>query len=433
MKTFGIFASNISGLPDPAIAIAACRFGASGVLNLEAAGSLDQARAALARLEKFTRSRGNQAVALDAFAAITPELIAGLSASIRTVIFTGARSPLLAKLVKAARGSKKDARTIHLEVTSSEEARIGAGLGVDGFIAKGQEAGGFVGEETSFVLLQRLLQESTLPVWVRGGIGMHSAAACFVAGAAGVWLDAQLLLAAESALPGKLRAAVERFEGDETFCVGREVDALFRLYQRPGMAGAAEIQKQELQLLRDPPVDIQSAWREAAGARTGWRSPETDLWPLGQDTALAASLAKRFRTVPGIIEAIEASVAEHVSQAQKALPLDRGSALAQAHGTEYPILQGPMTRVSDTAEFCVAVAESGALPFLALALLRAPQVRKLLAKTKELAGNRSWGVGILGFVPAELRAEQLEVVREFKPPYAIIAGGRLRTQREETK
>ncbi|HSM77053.1 MAG TPA: beta-ketoacyl synthase N-terminal-like domain-containing protein, partial [Bryobacteraceae bacterium] len=51
-------------------------------------------------------------------------------------------------------------------------------------------------------------------------------------------------------------------------------------------------------------------------------------------------------------------------------------------------------------------------------------VRKLLSETKELLGQRSWGVGILGFVPAELRAEQLEAVREFHPPFAIIAGGR---------
>jgi hypothetical protein len=39
-------------------------------------------------------------------------------------------------------------------------------------------------------------------------------------------------------------------------------------------------------------------------------------------------------------------------------------------------------------------------------------------------GDRPWGVGVLGFVPAELRAEQLEVVHEVAPPVALIAGGR---------
>ena len=41
-----------------------------------------------------------------------------------------------------------------------------------------------------------------------------------------------------------------------------------------------------------------------------------------------------------------------------------------------------------------------------------------------LLGDRPWGVGVLGFAPAELREEQLEVVREIRPACAIIAGGR---------
>src|SRR5262249_47921836 len=84
----------------------------------------------------------------------------------------------------------------------------------------------------------------------------------------------------------------------------------------------------------------------------------------------------------------------------------------------------PMTRVSDVPEFADAVARGGALPFLALALLRGPQVRDLMEMTRDLMGTRPWGVGILGFVERELRAEQLAVVEEVRPPFAIIAGGR---------
>ena len=83
-----------------------------------------------------------------------------------------------------------------------------------------------------------------------------------------------------------------------------------------------------------------------------------------------------------------------------------------------------MTRVSDVSPFCRVVADHGALPFLALALLRGHEVGRLLTETKERMGKLPWGVGILGFVPAALRKEQLEVVREIRPPYAIIAGGR---------
>ncbi len=39
-------------------------------------------------------------------------------------------------------------------------------------------------------------------------------------------------------------------------------------------------------------------------------------------------------------------------------------------------------------------------------------------------GSKPWGVGILGFVPAELRNAQLDAIAESSPPFAIIAGGR---------
>ncbi len=107
-----------------------------------------------------------------------------------------------------------------------------------------------------------------------------------------------------------------------------------------------------------------------------------------------------------------------------------GAGVARAHGTRYPLVQGPMTRVSDRAEFASAVADGGGLPFLALALMRAGEAGALLERTAELLGERSWGVGLLGFVPAELRAEQLEVVREHRPPFALIAGGRPDQARE---
>ncbi|HEU4759321.1 MAG TPA: SDR family NAD(P)-dependent oxidoreductase [Dehalococcoidia bacterium] len=135
-------------------------------------------------------------------------------------------------------------------------------------------------------------------------------------------------------------------------------------------------------------------------------------------------MAQRFGTVGGILEALRRSIEEHCQTARALCPLDEGAPLAQSHGTRYPIVQGPMTRVSDTAAFALAVAEGGALPFLALALMRGPQVKPLLEETREKLGGRPWGVGILGFVPAGLRLEQLEAIRGCRPPFVLIAGGR---------
>src|SRR5262249_46207074 len=87
------------------------------------------------------------------------------------------------------------------------------------------------------------------------------------------------------------------------------------------------------------------------------------------------------------------------------------------------IVQGPMTRVSDTAAFADAVAGAGALPFLALALLRRTETERLLQETKTRLGDRPWGAGILGFAPPGGRSEQMEATPPARPPFAPTAGG----------
>ena len=82
------------------------------------------------------------------------------------------------------------------------------------------------------------------------------------------------------------------------------------------------------------------------------------------------------------------------------------------------------SRVSDQASFAEAVANAGALPLLALALMDRGDVAAALAETSARLGTRSWGVGILGFVAPEVRAAQLDAIRACRPPFALIAGGR---------
>jgi NAD(P)H-dependent flavin oxidoreductase YrpB (nitropropane dioxygenase family) len=64
-----------------------------------------------------------------------------------------------------------------IEVNDPEEARRAIERGADGLIARGSEGGGRVGDLTTYVLLQLLLSDAaiTVPVWVSGGLGRHSA------------------------------------------------------------------------------------------------------------------------------------------------------------------------------------------------------------------------------------------------------------------
>ncbi|MEW5534685.1 SDR family NAD(P)-dependent oxidoreductase [Streptomyces virginiae] len=257
-------------------------------------------------------------------------------------------------------------------------------------VAKGHEAGGRVGASTTFVLLQRLLGDPslTLPVRAFGGIGPHTAAAAVAGGAAGVLLDVQLALTVEGEadLPDEVAAALRAMDGSET----RILDG-HRVFTRPDLT---------------PPEG-------PVATLLGARNLRTQLLPVGQDGASAARLAARHRTTGGVLQAVREAVTGHLAAAVRAEPLRR----------PLPVAQGPMTRVSDQAAFAGAVAAAGGVPYLALAVMEGPDVRRLLAETAERLGDLPWGVGLLGFAPPELRREQLAAVTAARPPYAVIAGG----------
>jgi acyl transferase domain-containing protein/NAD(P)H-dependent flavin oxidoreductase YrpB (nitropropane dioxygenase family) len=408
--------STLPGWPDISVLRAAARAGATAILNLEAVADVRGALEALIR-----EKPGRIGVRIDRPAVL--ETLADMFGALDVVVIaTGA----LADSTDLFDTLRPRSCEVLLECTTVDEARLGVELGVSGLIAKGHESGGRVGDETTFVLAQRLLTETTIPVYAHGGIGRHTIGACSVAGCTGVVLDVQCGLARESTLPGAVKNVLNRMGGDESVCLGGELESRYRVYRRPGFHAVDELQRLEIELagsMASAPA-VRASWLQAVQSRINWTGVGAPLWPLGQDAAFARAMAQRFRSVSGILFGLSEALAEHVTAARQLRSLDRNAPLAVAHRTEYPILQGPMTRVSDTAGFADAVSRGGGLPFLALALLRAPQVRSLLSATKELLGDRSWGVGILGFVPNELREEQLAVIEEFAPPFALIAGGR---------
>ncbi|WP_341716227.1 SDR family NAD(P)-dependent oxidoreductase [Micromonospora sp. FIMYZ51] len=391
------------GFSDPALAIAASRAGAIGVLDLQFTADLDAARAGARLLAG--QARGRWGVLVDDPATLVEPLL-GPPDQRPDVVVLPAGVPELAAVVAAVRAAGSAAFVVATDLAAAEQA---AGAEADAVIAKGNEAGGWVGEETSFVLVQRCLAALRLPVWVQGGIGRHTVAACQAAGAAGVVLDGQVLLARESSLPTAWRARLRSADGAETVCLDAALGKRFRvLGQGP------------------PPADLLRDVAACAGrpmARDG-------VLAVGQEVAFAADLARRFTTVGGIVGALRDAATAQCRTARADNPLRAQSPLARSHGTRFPLVQGPMTRVSDRTAFAAEVAEAGGLPFLALSLMRGPDVAALLAQTRARLPDRPWGVGILGFVPPELRAEQLAAIIADPPPFALIAGGRPDQARE---
>ncbi|WP_161967675.1 type I polyketide synthase [Fimbriiglobus ruber] len=411
---------------DPSLAIAACRAGAVGVLDLEFFSLHSvRVREVIDRLARFGGRGFGVQVSSDATELLT--LLPTWPTKPTTVILAGADHPTLPETISRLREAGIE---VLREATSLDESRRAREFGSNGLILKGHEAGGRVGPDTSFVLIQkwRRVADQTgvqIPFWVRGGVGPNTAAACLAAGARGVVLDSQVLLARESPLPEDFRSRLAGLDGSETSLFGAGCGEVYRAYDRPDNPAAAQLAREEQRLQSaDLPADAKrDAWREAVRKLVAGPLGEC-AWLMGQDVGTAPGLAARGVTVAGIVQAVCQQARKQVEAMRRLRPVSEGAPLAKSHGTRYPILQGPMTRVSDTAAFATAVSNGGALPFLALALLRKTETEQLLKETKARLGNKPWGVGILGFVPNEIRSEQFEAIRTHKPPFALIAGGR---------
>ncbi|WP_031174095.1 type I polyketide synthase [Streptomyces durhamensis] len=395
--------------PDAALAAAACAAGALGILDL---GTGDRrSREELSRLRRA--APGPFGLRVTGRCALTP---AEAGHAPDTVVLTPDAPWSPAELPPSCR--------VLAEVTDIGEAQAAVRAGAQGLIARGGESGGRVGELSTFVLLQQLLSDEEsgrLPIWACGGIGPRTAAAAVAGGAAGVVLDSQLALLAESGLGETVRQVLRSLDGSETVLLGGH-----RVLRRRGPDAP------------EPPTDAP----EAVAALLGAHDLRHQLLPVGQDGFLAARFAERWGDVRGVVGGVSAAIREvlvagapagtgsapgpgaDVDGASPARALRPGSAMSRALGTRLPVAQGPMTRVSDQAGFAAAVAEDGALPFLALALADGDRARAMLTEARAVLDGRPWGVGVLGFAPEDIRSAQLDAVRELLPTHAIIAGGR---------
>jgi len=402
-----------AAMADASLAICACRAGGVGILNAELSSDVPALLRALDDLA--AHSAAPYGIKLDSINDV-------LASAVRAAAAKGLRWLIIdAELLDTCRELATELRGIGVrvlaEVTSAdwEESDLGA---IDGLMLKGNESGGFVGEDSSFILLQKWRQRTALPLYVRGGVTPHVAAGCSGLGVAGVALDSQLLLMNEVRLPQGLSALIGNLSGSETIAVGHgEIGEYFRLLVRPQLNAAKKFA-----------VEGEGLRHEGLRARvlgqTLWQQPEQALLPIGQDVAFAAPWRKRFGSVGAVLRAIDAAIDDHLPLALQYRSIAEGAPLARAMGVRYPIVQGPMTRVSDTAEFALAVAEGGALPMIAFAVMKGQDLARLLERSTELLGKRPWGIGLLGFAPQELLDEQLAIARRFAPNYAIIAGGR---------
>lgn len=153
------------------------------------------------------------------------------------------------------------------------------------------------------------------------GIGPHTAAAAVAGGAAGVVLDSQLALLADSGLPETTAAALRAMDGSETTVVeGHRV-------LRPSKGRAAE----------------------ASGAR---------LLPVRQDGFLAARFAERWGDVRRTVGELTAAIRGNSAAGDVVRAAD--SAMSRVLSTRLPVAQGHLAELPPyQARVCGPSADRG--------------------------------------------------------------------------
>ncbi|MEU9478577.1 SDR family NAD(P)-dependent oxidoreductase [Streptomyces sp. NPDC048191] len=265
------------GEPDAGLTAAACAAGALGILDL---GTGDRrSREQLSRLIRAAPAPFG--VRVTGRCALTP---ADVGDAPDTVVLTPDATWPIPELPSCSR--------VLAEVTDLGQAHTAVRAGARGLIARGAESGGRVGELSTFVLLQQLLSDEEsgrVPVWACGGIGPRTAAAAVAGGAAGVVLDSQLALLAESGLPETVRSLLRSLDGSETVVLGGH-----RVLRRRGPNAP------------HPPADDP----EAVASLLGIGGPRGGLLPVGQDGFLAARFAERYGDVRRSVREVSAAIRE---------------------------------------------------------------------------------------------------------------------------
>jgi len=414
MNPFITFVYTPAGSDDTALAIAACRAGGVGVFNAESGTDPGRIPGHLEFISRMTTGEFGLKLAFwDE--RLVPCLTEYAQKGLRWLILdAGALSGCL----EAVAGLRQNGVHLLAELTTPDWPGHSLETAVDGLVLKGNESGGIVGENSSFILLQKWHRLSRLPVFVRGGVTPLVAAACNVMGVKGCVLDSQVLLLDESPFARDLNPVLGNLSGTETAAIGNSREGrYFRFLVRPGYPEAQAL------CARGECPDTADL-HELATKHTDWKNPRHSLLPIGQDICFAGRWKKRYGHMAGVIRAIQSAVSERVHQMEQGMSLLEHSSVPQTLGTSLPLVQGPMARVSDCPEFAKAVFHGGALPVMALSLLKGSALNAVMENTATVFGDNAWGVGFLGFAPQELLDEQLALAKKYRPRVAVIAGGR---------
>ncbi len=156
------------------------------------------------------------------------------------IVTTGAGNP--AKYIEKF---KENGIKIFPVVPSVALAKRMEGLGVDGIIVEGTEAGGHIGELTTMALVPQVIKEVKLPVIAAGGIASGAQMlAAFALGAIGVQVGTILLGTYECPIHENYKQAILKAKDTSTIVTGRIAGTPVRSIKNPMTKEYVKLEKE---------------------------------------------------------------------------------------------------------------------------------------------------------------------------------------------
>ncbi len=292
-------------------------------------------------------------------------------------------------------------------------------------VLKGNEAGGMVSKYSSFILMQWYLKNSTLPIFIHGGVGQYTAAGMFAAGVSGVVMDSQLLMADEAPVSEdfkNLLAMVDESDSTEITCTDADI---YRVFAKLGTKIVKDLKLKAVEMADDPDGSAKLYKMIEDNFTAADRDDAKfiqSLFFLGQDGLFAKDFAKNTRNLKEMISGFFTEIGERLNYVDSFDPVRPDSEFARSQGTKFPLIQGPMANISDNSDFANKVFEHGALPFFAVGSLPENLADDMLKDASEKVPVCGAGlVGIEAFNPTVKK--HLEMVKKYRIAYALFAGG----------
>ena len=324
-------------------------------------------------------------------------------------------------------------------------------LHLNGLILKGNEAKGNVSKYTSYILMQWYLENSGMPVFISGGAGMHTSSGMFAAGCCGIVLDSQLYLTDEAPVAKEYKDLIAKLDEKDTVVIGDYIDSRYRVFAKLGTKVVKELKEKESEFyLKSEKLKVKTeslnVKTENSKQEAGNLKPEAgnlevekeirdrlvaidkpsanplqELFFLGQDAMFAKHFVKGSTKLRDVIHNFFKVTGENLGKIDEHDPMVKGSRLTLDHVTTYPVIQGPMGNISDNADFANEIFKKGGLPFFAMGNLPKSIAENVIRTGSEKVDN--FGAGLIGLEFNKPLNEHIELIKQYKVKFAIVAGG----------